>query len=227
MARKGVAAFVDSDALMTEMRGLSWDKKAKSRGRVINKRARHNLCFADAAQEPNYDEGRGRVVAFNTLAGLSAVRAGLGQLLGSAGSNLVAEGNYYYDRNKCYIGWHGDAERRKVVALRLGAPMSLAYHWHQQSRPVGRLFQVTLNHGDLYVMSEKAVGTDWLKRKTFTLRHAAGDKGVASLKKPAAAGDSSKSKGTKRTKSEQQGLLWSDGDDDRDERKDAKRAKKA
>jgi hypothetical protein len=28
--------------------------------------------------------------------------------------------------------------------------------------------------GDVYVMSEKAVGTDWLKKNTLTLRHAAG-----------------------------------------------------
>jgi len=35
------------------------------------------------------------------------------------GSELQAEGNYYYDVNKCGIGFHGDAERKKVVAVRL------------------------------------------------------------------------------------------------------------
>ena len=28
---------------------------------------------------------------------------------------LVAEANYYYDLEKCGIGYHGDAERRIVV----------------------------------------------------------------------------------------------------------------
>ncbi len=28
--------------------------------------------------------------------------------------------------------------------------------------------------GDIYVMSEKAVGTDWHMKKIFTLRHATG-----------------------------------------------------
>jgi len=33
---------------------------------------------------------------------------------------------------------------------------------------------INLHHGDMYVMSEKAVGTDWKQRKIATLRHAAG-----------------------------------------------------
>ena len=36
-------------------------------------------------------------------------------------TNMVAEGNYYYDLKKCGIGFHGDAERKKVVAIRVGA----------------------------------------------------------------------------------------------------------
>jgi len=31
-----------------------------------------------------------------------------------------------------------------------------------------------LNHGDLYIMSEKTTGFDWKKRTLITLRHAAG-----------------------------------------------------
>ena len=33
---------------------------------------------------------------------------------------LMAEGNYYFDTTKCGIGFHGDTERRKVVAVRTG-----------------------------------------------------------------------------------------------------------
>ena len=39
-----------------------------------------------------------------------------------------------------------------------------------------------LNHGDLYVMSEKAVGTDWLLKNTLTLRHAAGSRKYTTIK---------------------------------------------
>ena len=31
-----------------------------------------------------------------------------------------------------------------------------------------------INHGDIYVMSEKATGYDWKKRNRLTVRHAAG-----------------------------------------------------
>jgi len=43
---------------------LNWDKKAKMRGIVKNKRARHNLCFADFSQEPDYENGNGRIYDF-------------------------------------------------------------------------------------------------------------------------------------------------------------------
>jgi hypothetical protein len=33
---------------------------------------------------------------------------------------------------------------------------------------------IELAHGDMYAMSEKAVGFDWKKKKIFTLRHATG-----------------------------------------------------
>lgn len=35
--------------------------------------------------------------------------------------------------------------------------------------------EISLRSGDLYAMSDKAVGHDWLKKSTPTLRHAAGD----------------------------------------------------
>ena len=34
--------------------------------------------------------------------------------------------------------------------------------------------KMVLNDGDMYVMSEKAVGFDWLKKTVPTLRHASG-----------------------------------------------------
>jgi hypothetical protein len=76
------------------------DKKAKMYGRVVDKNARWNLCFADDAQEPDYAAGRGRVVPFSQCPRLSDVRASLGRLCGSKGQNLKAELNYYYDVSK-------------------------------------------------------------------------------------------------------------------------------
>ena len=35
--------------------------------------------------------------------------------------------------------------------------------------------EINMKGGDIYIMSEKAVGQDWRKRNIYTLRHAAGD----------------------------------------------------
>lgn len=174
VVRDGVSAICDPQALGYEQWSLEKDKKAFMRGRVVNKLARHNLVFGDVAQQPDYQNKKGTVVAFDQVPILQTVREKLGEILGPIGTNMMAEGNYYYDPKKCGIGWHGDGERRKVVALRLGASMNFCYHWFQYSKPIGSKFEITLNHGDLYIMSDYAVGWNWLKKITPTLRHAAG-----------------------------------------------------
>lgn len=40
--------------------------------------------------------------------------------------------------------------------------------------PIGKRAEIILQHGDMYVMSEKAVGTDWQRPSKIELRHAAG-----------------------------------------------------
>jgi hypothetical protein len=97
----------------------------------------------------------------------------LGEVLGPRAQGLLAELNYYYDQRKCGIGSHGDGERRRVIGLRVGTPMNLCYYWYHQSNRVGDKVSLMLNEGDMYIMSAKAVGTDWKRRKVPTLRHAA------------------------------------------------------
>jgi len=73
------------------------------------------------------------------------------------------------------LGYHGDAERKMVIAIRTGNnTMPLYYQWFYRSKPVGKNFSVDIAPGDFYVMSEKAVGTDWKKKSILTIRHASG-----------------------------------------------------
>ena len=46
-----------ADALLFEQLQLQWDTRALMRGRVVNKRARHNVCYGEVAQEPHYEAG--------------------------------------------------------------------------------------------------------------------------------------------------------------------------
>ena len=150
------------------------DKKAWMKGRVVNKIARYNLCYGENAQQPDYENKKGTVIAFSEAPYLNAVRSYLPTLIGEKAKGLLAELNYYYDVSKCYIGWHGDTERARVIGIRIGSDMDIKYQWYQNSAPVGKIISTILHNGDIYIMSAKAVGTDWKKRKIFTLRHSAG-----------------------------------------------------
>lgn len=161
--------------LFDEQDVLEKDTKAFMYGRVVNKHARHNLCFSEEHQEPNYEEGKGRVYAFNEVPLLKQIRGKLGEFLGEKGTNLQAEGNYYYDVKKCGIGFHGDSERKKVVAIRLGATIPLCYTWYHNNENISEVMRInSIEDGDMYIMSEKATGFDWKSKTKYTLRHSAG-----------------------------------------------------
>lgn len=171
----GVHALnVNADDLMIEQLALEKDTKAFMYGRVVNKHARHNLCFGETHQEPVYEEKKGRIYAFHEVPLLSECRNELQALIGTT-NPLQVEGNYYYDTNKCGIGYHGDTERRQVIAVRLGKSIPLCFQVYHQNCPVGEpiVFR-NLKHGDMYVMSEKATGFDWKSKTKKTIRHAAG-----------------------------------------------------
>jgi len=166
-----------ADQLLVELRSMPKDDKALMRGIVKTKRARTNNCIADFAQKPDYARGRGTVVNFIDYPRIDALRAAVIEAF-QPGQPLVAELNHYYDVSKCGIGWHGDAERRLVVGVRVGtgsSAMPLKFQWFRQWSPVGEEVSIPLAHGDMYAMSDKAVGFDWKTNvKGLTLRHAAG-----------------------------------------------------
>ena len=171
------------EELFKEHIGLKWDTKAKMRGRVVNKKARYNLCYSEEAQEPDYENGKGRIVSYSKIPLTKKIQEELPKFIGDKAKGLVCEGNLYYDTNKTGIGFHGDFERRKVVAIRIGNEIPFVYHWFYRSKPVGEYMEVMIRPGDLYIMSDKAVGYDWNKRIVYTLRHAAGCKKYTVIKK--------------------------------------------
>jgi len=77
----------------------------------------------------------------------------------------VEKGNYYYDPSKCEIGFYGDTQRKIVIAVRLGQSLPLHYQWFYQSKSIGQQIELMIHHGNIYVMSIKAVGTDWKKNR--------------------------------------------------------------
>jgi hypothetical protein len=175
--RNGVEKIfgIKKEEIYEEQKKLEVDKKCFMYGRVVNKHARHNLCFSDFSQEPDYENKKGRVIDFkdDRIKLTNELRNKMGEM-GEEFKKLNAEGNYYYDIEKTFIGAHGDSERRKVIGVRLGEEFPLYYHWYYKNEKVGELCSIEMRGGDVYIMSDKAVGNDWKCRNKYTLRHAAG-----------------------------------------------------
>jgi len=192
VVRKGMSFFLEDYGktdrnVFDEMNKFSWDKKYYDtrRKKVLNKNARANVCFGETDREPDYENKKGRIVGYGGVECLSKIKNGIAEVLGEKCSNLICEGNRYFDLKKCGIGWHGDAERRKVVAFRVGETMDLRFNWFIRFKSFGKTLKLSLNSGDMYFMSEKAVGWDWKKSSIPTVRHSAGkpDSKYVKLKK--------------------------------------------
>lgn len=86
---------------------------------------------------------------------LSEARDKLNEIMGTT-VVFQAEGNLYHDggEKNTGLGYHGDAERKMVVAIRTGNnSMPLHYQWFYKSKPIGKNFSVDIAPGDFYVMS--------------------------------------------------------------------------
>ena len=161
--------------IFKEQKKLDYDKKAFMYGRVVNKHARWNLCFDDKSREPDYEAGKGRIVGYDEVPLMKALKEQIEKIMGPKALDLKVESNYYFDTRKCGIGFHGDSERRKVIGVRVGySSMPMYWQWFHNGDSIGKPIVVPLEPGDIYIMSEKAVGTDWKKKKIPTLRHATG-----------------------------------------------------
>lgn len=175
LQRKIAPTVTQLDMFNEQTTRLKYDTRALMRGRVVNKHARWNLCFDDESSDANYEEGKGTIVAYKKVPLMQAVRDQFEEFFGPKAADLKVEANYYYDTTKCGIGWHGDSERVKVIAMRLGyVSMPIHFQWFYKRKPIGKRITIPLEPGDMYVMSEKAVGTDWKRQVIPTLRHATG-----------------------------------------------------
>jgi len=183
------AEYLDRNKYRTEMvEGV----ETRIRGRRMNKLARTNLCYVpDREQEPAVMEGKGRIVDLKKRAilykAVTLLHKQIGDGLIEIGSNTkveinVVEGNRYYNLKNTGIGFHGDTERVIVICISIGCDnYPMRWQWFKDGMPIGDTIDISLNCGDVYIMSEKAVGSDWKFRSIYTLRHAAGAKKYTSL----------------------------------------------
>ena len=166
-----------ADKLLNEQLKVEYDKKYYDirTKKTKNKRARYNIVFGEENIKASEDYKIYTVKSFKSLKYLNKFRKSLPNFLGDKAVNLNAEGNYYYEK-KSGIGYHGDAERKIVICLSLGSSSTLRYVWRMpnSSEKYGNSIDIKVNHGDIYIMSEKATGNDWKKRSKVRIVHGAG-----------------------------------------------------
>ena len=167
-------AIDNHSEIFEELNSLEWDSKYfdTRRQKVLNKHARTNLCFSNYSQSPDFENKKGTIIHYEQVPHLKNAKDLVMNSINE--SNLECEGNKYQNITKNGIGWHGDAERKKVIALRLGESMNIHFNWFKQSKSLGTKFTTQINSGDIYIMTEKTTGYDWKKRSLYTLRHSAG-----------------------------------------------------
>jgi len=181
-SRRWDAEYLDPNKYRTE---IVDGKEVKVRGKRLNKLARTNLCFvAGREQEPAVYEGKGTIYDLKKLEslnrGVEKLKKQIAEGLIEIGSKTkveinVVEGNRYYSLKNTGIGFHGDTERVVVICISIGCDnYPMRWQWFKDGMPVGKSIDITLNSGDVYIMSEKAVGADWKLKSKYTLRHSAG-----------------------------------------------------
>lgn len=168
----------EADKLYLEQEIVEYDKKYWDyrRSKTLNKRARYNIVFGKNKVEHSKDYKQCSIARFSDLKYLNKFRKRLKLILGNKANKLNAEGNKYF-HDEAGIGYHGDAERKIVICLSLGKPTTLRYHWRLPGSSEHTLesTDINLNHGDVYIMSEKATGWDWKLRSKVRVVHGVGN----------------------------------------------------
>jgi len=179
--------------LHNELNLKTWDSKFLNTrtNKVLNKHARHNLMFQHGvSQEANYEKGQGTIKDIDEMPILFRVDKKVKNIAGEKDDcELICEGNKYRTeaKRKCDqqgIGYHGDSERTRVFAISVGGyDYPIQWVLFKNNKPQMSPEKVLLNSGDMYIMSEKAIGQDWKKSSMWTWRHAAGHEKYISMDK--------------------------------------------
>ena len=157
-----------------ELSSYEWDRKYYDtrRKKVLNKNARANVCYGPNYRAPDYENKKGTIIGFDQSPMVLKLKQVVEILMKD--KNLIVEGNQYDDPSVNGIGPHGDTERVVVACLRVGASMPMKYGMFWNCKMRGKSFKTVINGGDLYFMSEEAVGAKWKSKSKWVWRHAAG-----------------------------------------------------
>ena len=166
-----------ADGAYAEMRdSVKYSRYAFRYGRRVTSRSRNIAYVSGEPCGEDPESNAPEVVAWRDVPHCQRVREFLNDLLCDTEA-VHAVAIRYADIRECGIRWHGDAERRKTLVTRLG-PNSKRHPfwlmWYHNHAPVSDPIRIDIEHGEVCIPSEKAVGTDCKRYIIPTLRHATG-----------------------------------------------------
>jgi hypothetical protein len=159
--------YIKNDLYQTLL-SVDWDKKVLLRNKVVNRIGKYVISIHDEAQEPNYEQGQYRVLSYNELEDLKVVKNNVNKIVNQ--NNLLCKGDYNYNHEKLKLKYQG-GKVNNMICIHLGDPIQLSYKWFFSNKAVSESTGFTLNHGDLYIMSEKATGHDYKLKKNPILKY--------------------------------------------------------
>ena len=89
---------------------------------------------------------------------------------------------YYEDISTKGYKLKGDMDRNIKVVVHIGNIIPIEFQWYRFSKStdgyvkVGNAINIELNNGDIYILSEKAIGNDCNRKSVLSIRHSLGIK---------------------------------------------------
>ena len=169
--RKGVSWFKsEADDLLLKLKSLQWNEQVWLKHKLVKNPMRRHLKFG----EKQYVSDEGLVVALKACPDIMKIRDSLNEMYSYRSVNFEVEGDHYYDMERCGRDSFGDWDKRMLVGLQVGATMKMAFTWWYQESKFSTPVEIELHHGDIFVLSDKAVGHDIHRKAIATLKRTCG-----------------------------------------------------
>lgn len=165
----------NADEILPIFNNLLWDSQRLQNGKLVESKINNKLLFCDLNDlellPANFNEKYGTIHNINRMDALMKLYK---IIESNFSSNLYAEGIAFNDLNECYVPMGQEKDKKKIIGLHLGSSFPLNFRWYHKTEKVSDPYQINLNHGDLYIMSEMAAGLNKESKTKLYIKHGHG-----------------------------------------------------
>lgn len=85
----------------------------------------------------------------------------------------ISELNYKLE-NCIKSSYKGTLNKKIIIGLYIGESLFFYFSWFKDDKPIGKTCRFKLNHGDIYILTDKSLGCDFRKKNIPILKHCIG-----------------------------------------------------